>query len=170
MWSEVVVGALLTQQLFQAGGTAFYLIIGLCILLLTLLIERYWFLVLTYPRLKEKLLTNPSLGPRGYHQRARCCDLLLRVQAGIAAIKTLIALCPLVGLLGTVTGMILLFDMLAQRGTSDPALMSEGVARAILPTLAGMVVAVMGMLLFAHLEQWQKREGRALHELMERES
>jgi len=80
-------------------------------------------------------------------------------------IKTLIALCPLVGLLGTVTGMIQVFDALALNGTGNPRLMAAGVARATLPTLAGMAVAVSGLLLFNRLASWRDNQ---LHKLQSR--
>lgn len=63
----------------------------------------------------------------------------------ISLIKTLVALCPLLGLLGTVTGMVEVFDVLAVTGTANARAMAEGVSRATIPTMAGMVGALSGV-------------------------
>jgi len=67
------------------------------------------------------------------------------VNAHIPLIKTLVALCPLLGLLGTVTGMIEVFDVLAMSGTGNARSMAAGVAKATIPTMAGMVGALSGV-------------------------
>ncbi|MCA9751726.1 MAG: MotA/TolQ/ExbB proton channel family protein [Gemmatimonadetes bacterium] len=67
------------------------------------------------------------------------------VNSNISVIKTLVALCPLLGLLGTVTGMIEVFDVLAITGAANARAMAEGVARATVPTMAGMVGALSGV-------------------------
>lgn len=60
-------------------------------------------------------------------------------------IKTLVAVCPLLGLLGTVTGMVEVFDVLAITGSANARAMAEGVSRATVPTMAGMVGALSGV-------------------------
>jgi len=69
----------------------------------------------------------------------------LRAMAGIPLIKTLVALCPLLGLLGTVTGMIAVFEVMAVSGTGNARSMASGVAMATVPTMAGMVGALSGV-------------------------
>jgi biopolymer transport protein ExbB len=61
-------------------------------------------------------------------------------------IGTLIKICPLLGLLGTVIGMLEVFDALAATGTNNPRSMAAGVSKATVSTLAGMVVAIVGLL------------------------
>jgi len=63
----------------------------------------------------------------------------------VSLIKTLVALCPLLGLLGTVTGMVEVFDVLAITGSANARAMAEGVSRATVPTMAGMVGALSGV-------------------------
>ena len=63
-------------------------------------------------------------------------------------IGALVALCPLMGLMGTVTGMIEVFSVLASSGGSDAKSMAGGVSKATIPTMAGMVAAISGV--FAH--------------------
>jgi TonB family protein len=68
-----------------------------------------------------------------------------RLQAGIPMIRTLAAVCPLLGLLGTVTGMIVIFDVMAAMGSSSPRAVAAGVAQATMTTMAGMVGALSGV-------------------------
>lgn len=57
----------------------------------------------------------------------------------------------MLGLLGTVTGMISVFDVMADQGSSNPKLMASGISLATLPTMAGMVAALVGMFIYARL-------------------
>ena len=153
------------EQFFSAGGWVLYVILGLCIALWTLLLERLWFKYVSYPRLRHDGMAQLGAGTPGWQWQSVQCDLQLALNQQMPLIKTLIALCPLVGLLGTVTGMIQVFDALALNGTGNPRLMAAGVARATLPTLAGMAVAVSGLLLFNRLASWRDNQ---LHKLQSR--
>ena len=65
----------------------------------------------------------------------------------VPVIQTLVALCPLLGLMGTVTGMIEVFDVMAISGTGNARSMAAGVSKATIPTMAGMVGALSGVFL-----------------------
>ncbi len=137
---------------FNAGGPVLWSLLLVSLVLWTLLLERLWFRWFDFPRRIHRY----RLLPVGGRRRLERADLLLDLQGALPLIRTLIALCPLVGLLGTVTGMIHLFDTLALNGTGNPRLMAAGVARATLPTLAGMVVAVSGLLIWNRLARWSQ--------------
>lgn len=77
---------------------------------------------------------------------------------GLAVIQTLIALCPLLGLLGTVTGMIKVFEVMAASGSGNVRAMAAGVSQATVPTMAGMVGALSGVLLITLLTRRATRE------------
>lgn len=67
---------------------------------------------------------------------------LPRIERGIGAIKMLAVLSPLLGLLGTVTGMILTFQSITLFGTGDPKLMAGGISQALVTTVMGLCCAI----------------------------
>jgi biopolymer transport protein ExbB len=77
---------------------------------------------------------------------------------GIPMIQTLVALCPLLGLMGTVTGMIKVFEVMAVSGSGNVRGMAAGVSQATVPTMAGMVGALSGVLLVTLLSRRAARE------------
>lgn len=71
-----------------------------------------------------------------------------RLQRGQSLVKLFAAVAPLLGLLGTVVGMIVVFQTITLFGTSDPKLMAGGISKALITTVLGLVAAIP--LLFAH--------------------
>lgn len=70
------------------------------------------------------------------------------LEKGLSIIKLVAAVAPLLGLLGTVTGMIVTFQSISLFGTGDPKLMAEGISQALVTTVLGLSVAIP--LLFLH--------------------
>ena len=79
-------------------------------------------------------------------------------------IKTLVALCPLLGLLGTVTGMIEVFNIMAVTGGGDAKSMAGGVSRATIPTMAGMVAAISGVFANTYVTRNAQRQSQFLED------
>ena len=65
---------------------------------------------------------------------------------------------PLLGLLGTVTGMIEVFEVMAISGSGNPRSMAAGVSKATIPTMAGMVVALSGVIASTLLSRFAHRK------------
>ena len=82
----------------------------------------------------------------------------VRTDQNVGIIKTLVAMAPLLGLLGTVTGMINVFDVMALTGSSNARLMAGGVFQATIPTMAGMTIALSGLYFPTHFERKSRRE------------
>jgi biopolymer transport protein ExbB len=66
-------------------------------------------------------------------------------------IQILITLCPVLGLLGTVTGMIEVFDVVSFFGTGNARALASGITKATLPTMTGMAISIVGLLTFTIL-------------------
>ena len=71
-----------------------------------------------------------------------------KLERGQSVVKLLAGVAPLLGLLGTVTGMIATFQAITLFGTGDPKLMADGISQALVTTVLGLVVAIP--LLFLH--------------------
>ena len=78
----------------------------------------------------------------------------LKINQGLTMIMTLVALAPLLGLLGTVTGMIEVFNIMA----GDAKSMAGGVSKATIPTMAGMVAALSGVFASTYVKRVASRE------------
>ncbi len=88
----------------------------------------------------------------------------MEADKNLPMIQTLVALCPLLGLMGTVTGMIQVFEVMAISGTSNARSMAAGVSRATVPTMAGMVGALSGVFLVTILTRNSKRHANLLED------
>lgn len=152
IWRLAGTGPLADVVDFISDGGPVLLIVGAAGLILWLLIlERWVYFRFVFPRLERELLAEwgARRSKRSWSAR-RVREVLIRrahsrLSATLPLIQTLIAACPLLGLLGTVTGMIAVFDVVALVGTGDAQAMAAGVSRATIPTMAGMVVGISGL-------------------------
>jgi len=87
-----------------------------------------------------------------------------RIEYGLNFIKILAAIAPLLGLLGTVTGMIQTFQAITLFGTGDPKLMAGGISTALVTTVMGLVVAIPLVLLHSYLSGKASRLVQVLDE------
>ena len=85
----------------------------------------------------------------------------------IPFIKMLVSTAPLLGLLGTVTGMIAVFDVMALTGTGNARLMASGISMATIPTMAGMITALSGLYFGSLFEGKAKKSMVQLSDVME---
>ncbi len=85
-------------------------------------------------------------------------QIKLKAEQNVAHIKTVVALAPLLGLLGTVVGMVSVFDVMTVAGSSDARGMAAGVSRATIPTMAGMGGAISGLFFSYQFERRARRE------------
>jgi biopolymer transport protein ExbB len=67
---------------------------------------------------------------------------LSRLERGLSVIATVANIAPLLGFLGTVSGMINSFDALARAGLSNPGLVAKGISEALITTATGLAVAI----------------------------
>ena len=89
------------------------------------------------------------------------------LKKNIGLIKALIAICPLLGLMGTVTGMVSVFDVMTYSGSGNARAMAAGVSKATVPTMAGMVAALSGVYFGTWLEHKAATETEALEDQLQ---
>lgn len=150
------------QHFFAAGGWVLYVMFVVSFVLMLLIIERMAFRFISFPRLSMQMQEALMQTSHQWKKAGLLCEWDLSLHAFLPLIKTLIVICPMVGLLGTVTGMIQVFDSLSVYGTGNPRMMASGVAKATLPTMTGMAIALVSMLFFHRLNRWANRESQRL--------
>ena len=70
---------------------------------------------------------------------------------GLRPLGTIAQIAPLLGLLGTVTGMIIAFSEISQQGTGNPAALADGIGQALVTTAAGLIVAIPALIGYNYL-------------------
>ncbi len=152
------------QDFLDLGGNVLIVILLTTFLMWLLILERYWYFRTAHQQEVSQVLDawkERSEHSSWYAHQIRQ-GLISRVSIdanrNVPMIKTLVALCPLLGLLGTVTGMIEVFDVMAEAGSGNPRAMASGVSKATIPTMAGMVAAISGYIPSVALERRVRTE------------
>lgn len=180
----LVVQAPNLKERIEQGGTVGYVIIALGIIALLLSAERWISLTLVSGKVNSQLKSdevkdnNPlgrvlmakekhkKLGSEGLE--LKLAESILKevpsLTRSITFIKIISVVAPLLGLLGTVTGMIVTFQAITLFGTGDPKLMAGGISSALMTTVLGLVVAIPTVMLYTWLNTKSKN---ILHILQE---
>ena len=146
------------RTFLDAGGPVLWLIAVLAAGMGFLIAERFWFIYLVFPaelgKQQQAWQARSDTASWEAHRIREAVISQARQQLGrmLPLLRTLVALCPLLGLMGTVTGMVQVFDVVAALGTGNARAMAAGIGRATLPTMAGLVVALPGLYFTAQLE------------------
>ena len=152
------------RDFIEMGGDVLFFIALLILVMWVLIIERIVYINGSH-RVQLKQTTR-AWGRRtdraswNAHKirEAMISRVSLNVNRFLPLIKTLVALCPLLGLMGTVTGMIEVFDVMAFSGTGNARAMASGVSKATVPTMAGMVGALSGVFATTWLSRKANRD------------
>jgi biopolymer transport protein ExbB len=153
------------QAFLETGGDVLLVIGGVTVVMWTLMLERFYYFYRIFPssadEVQRKWEAREDHSSWNAHQirRLLVSELRMKLETGLPYIRVLVALCPLLGLLGTVTGMIEVFDVMAVAGSGNAKAMAGGVSKATIPTMAGMVAALSGLILSARIEQFAADEG-----------
>lgn len=153
-------------EFLNRGGIALWLIALLFFLLWIVVFRHYAFVFLQSKKLADHYQDAfKSLQAYKNERRKMIISNAKKAFFGdLVVLKTVVKIAPLLGLLGTVMGMIEVFDTLSFFGTGDPRLMAGGIARATLPTMAGMVVAILGIFFVSRIENFAQTELEKLKE------
>jgi biopolymer transport protein ExbB len=174
------------QERIQQGGLVGYIIIGLGIFGLAIALYRFVYLGIVGSKIKSQAKrdehdTGNALGRvLSVYDENRSADVetielkldeaILKetpaLERGNALVRVLSVVAPLLGLLGTVTGMIQVFQQIQLFGTGDPKLMAGGISMALVTTVLGLVMAIPLVLLHSILSGRTK----ALVQILEEQS
>jgi len=135
----------------EKGGPVLWVIAWLLLIKWSLVFERIWYLNSTHKANVKATLAawNARSDTKSWsaHQirTMMISQISLDVKNTLPIIEVLVTICPLLGLIGTVTGMIEVFFVMAVSGGGDAKSMAGGVSKATIPTMAGMVGAISGI-------------------------
>lgn len=155
------------RERIDQGGLVGYIILGLGAFGLLLALERLlslglvWLKVNAQTRSQEASEKNPlgrvmATYNKFQHKDSETLELKLseaiaqekpRLTRFVPLLKIITVVAPLLGLLGTVTGMIVTFQQMTLFGTGDPKLMAGGISQALVTTVMGLAVAIPTVLL-----------------------
>ncbi len=158
------------QVFLEAGGMVLVLIGANIFGMWTLIFERIWFYQIHYRKDKNHTLqqwndrNERQSWPAQQIRTALVSQIREALNDRLALIQTLIAICPLLGLLGTVTGMIEVFGAMSFFGTGNARSMAAGVSKATIPTMAGMVGALSGLFAITYLKRFAQRESELIED------
>lgn len=156
------------MQRIEQGGVVGKVILGILALGIVIGVIQGSFLFTTRSKIYAQLKDTGSIGNNAlgrvlsvykYDQSANVEALELRLyeaildeqqklERGLSMLKLLAALSPMLGLLGTVTGMIETFQVITEYGNADPKIMAGGISTALVTTVLGLIAAMP--LLFLH--------------------
>ncbi len=155
-------------RFMDMGGDVLWLIAILLLVMWTLIFERFWYFKAGWKKDVARTISIWESRPERNSWAAKqirqklISEARMQVNQYLPVIKTLVALCPLLGLLGTVTGMIEVFNIMAVTGGGDAKQMAGGVSRATIPTMAGMVAALSGVFANTYITRAAQRESAFL--------
>lgn len=172
------------KERIDQGSTVGYIILALGVIGLLIALERFVTLSLMGGKVKRQLKNDKAqqdnplgrvMAVKDKYPEADTETLELklseailrevpRITRNLTFIKIISVVAPLLGLLGTVTGMINTFQAITLFGTGDPKLMAGGISQALVTTVLGLVVAIPMTLLFATLNTRSKNLVHVLQE------
>jgi biopolymer transport protein ExbB len=138
-------------DLVSDGGPFVMWIFAAGVLMWALIFERYWYFTAVLP--KQAAALRKEWESRSDHtswcarqiRQALISRLNGSMTAGLPVLQVLVPMSPLLGLIGTVTGMLEVFDSMALRGNADARSMASGVSAAMICTMTGLAVSITGL-------------------------
>lgn len=162
----------LLLDFLDAGGWVVAWILITALIMWTLVLERAWYLWKIHPLRRAAVIAEWRSRTEHHSwaalriRSAMVSQLQLGLESGMALIRVTVPMAPLLGLLGTVTGMLQVFDAMTSSSNADTRAMADGISHAMIATMAGLVVSLVG-LLFSHLFTTRiQRETAYIHDLL----
>jgi len=138
-------------SLWNDGGPWVFWIFSAGVLMWALILERYWF----FWKILPKQIAAVQAEWQARKDRTSWCARQIRsamisrlngsMTTGFPVMQVLVPMSPLLGLIGTVSGMLTVFDSMALRGSADARSMASGVSAAMICTMTGLAVSITGL-------------------------
>ena len=160
------------RDFMSAGGSVLWLIAILAAFMWAIILERIWYFNAGHRVYMDELksqwdsVADHTSWKGGAIKEKLISQARTEVNRYLPLINTCVALAPLFGLLGTVTGMIEVFQVMAFTGGGDARSMAGGVSKATLPTMAGMTTALSGVFATIYLNAARNREETLIKEII----
>jgi biopolymer transport protein ExbB len=168
LWDAILWPFGAVQHLVEEGGPFVIWIFACGVVMWTLTLERYWFFKRVLPEQVAAALERWRRRPEHKSWCARQIRqaMISRLNAAMTAnlplLRVLVPLSPLLGLVGTVSGMLEVFDSMALRGSADARSMASGVSHAMICTMTGLAVSITGLYPVYRFQSRARRETELL--------
>ncbi len=139
-------------QFIEQGGVIMYILLLLNVIGLALLV---WKIILLFGFKKMIVSHAKNVAQRFHHHRLKpegefplellkdeVSDRVNSLDQGMITIKIIATIAPLLGLLGTVLGILAAFTVISEKGLDDPTLFAKGISMALVTTVGGLIVAI----------------------------
>ena len=162
------------RDFMEAGGSVLWLIAILVFFMWAMIFERIWYFSHGHDFYVKDLASdwNKRIDKTSWHalqiREKMLSQAKVEINKNLSIIQTCVVLAPLFGLLGTVTGMIEVFQVMAFSGGGDARAMAGGVSKATLPTMAGMVVSLSGIFAMIYISSVSEKHTGILEERIKR--
>ncbi len=164
MFSPFIKAYSAVADLVDGGGIFVYFIFTCGVVLWTLAFERYWYFARIFPRDAKRVVDewkarhDHTSGCARQIRQAAISRLNNGMNSTLPLLQVLVPLSPLLGLIGTVSGMLEVFDSMALRGSADARTMASGVSHAMICTMSGLAVSITGLYPVHYFRTRAKRE------------
>jgi biopolymer transport protein ExbB len=152
----------------QLGGPVVIWIFIACVIMWAIVLERFWYFSKVLPAEAARMLRTWNQRPNKltWASRQIRTAMISRLNAGMTGnlqiLRVLVPMCPLLGLIGTVSGMLSVFDSMAALGSADARSMATGVSEAMVCTLTGLAVSISGLYPVYYFRRKTNRETELL--------
>jgi len=155
-------------ELIGKGGPYVFAIFAAGVLMWAIILERYLFFFGMLPKVNQKIIAqwNERKDHTSWCARQIRQMLISKANASMTGnfqmMQVLVPLAPLLGLVGTVSGMLEVFDSMSIRGSADARTMATGVSHAMVCTMTGLAVSISGLYPVHYFRSRARRETELL--------
>lgn len=161
------------QAFLDRGGPVLLVIMAATFVMWALILERLFYFRFAHKQIAAEALAewrsrSDRKSKLAHWVRDKLVsEVRVKAEQNVQLTKAMVALAPLLGLLGTVTGMVAVFDIMAITAGADAKAMSAGVSRATIPTMAGMIASLSGILFTSGMDRRVNRSVQQVEDSME---